>query len=130
VRGKGREREGTASGWQLIVRTEARTRMPPAVKVVKVMKDREQGGLWRQALRMPTPAKVAGVAHRRQPDCDKRGGDGVDLCWLDPKDARAQATAAGGMTIGGWVLEVDDDAYRSFPEGSPQCAFATSISTS
>jgi hypothetical protein len=31
------------------------------------------------------------------------------------------------MTIGGWVLEVDDDAYRSFPEGSPQYAFATSL---
>jgi hypothetical protein len=45
-------------------------------------------------------------------------------------DARAQATAAEGMTIGGWVLEVDDEAYRSFPEGSPQCEFATSISTS
>jgi hypothetical protein len=95
---------------------------------------------------MPTPANGAGVAHRRQPDCEKRGGDRVDLCGLDPQgitrvvpanaerdvtgDARAQATAGEGMTIGGWVLEVDDEVYRSFPEGSLQCAFAPSISTS
>jgi hypothetical protein len=32
-------------------------------------------------------------------------------------DARAQATAGEGMTIGCWVLEVDDDAYRIFPAG-------------
>jgi hypothetical protein len=50
----------------------------------------------------------------------------VDRCWLDPQgiagvvpahaervvtaDGRAQATDAEGMTIGGWVREMDDDA--------------------
>jgi hypothetical protein len=109
--------------WQLIGRTEARTSRPPAVKVVK---DQEQGGLWRRALCLPTPTKVARAARGRRPDGEKRGGDGVDRCWLDPQgiagvvpahaervvtaDGRAQATDAEGMTIGGWVREMDDDA--------------------
>jgi hypothetical protein len=109
MRGQGREREGTASGWQLSVLFEARTSMPPAVKGVQ---DQGQGVLWRRALRKQTPAKVAGAARQRQPGFDKRGGDGVDLCGLDPRgsagvvpahaeravtaDARAQATTAGG----------------------------------
>jgi hypothetical protein len=143
VRGKEHEREGTVFGWQLSLRTEARTSRPPAATVVK---DQEQGVLWRRTLCRPTPTKVAGAARRRQPDCEKHGGDGVDRCWLDPQgitgvlpahaeravtaDGRAQATAAEGMTIGGWVREVDNAAYRSFPKGSPQCTFATGISTS
>jgi hypothetical protein len=100
-------------GWQLIVRTEVHTSRPRAVKVVQ---DQEPGVLWRRALRLQTPAKVAGAARRRQPGFDKRGGHGVDLCWLNPQgitgvgpanakravtaDARAQATTAEGMTIG------------------------------
>jgi hypothetical protein len=42
-------------------------------------------------------------------------------------DARAQATAGERMPIGCCVLEVDDDAYRIFPEGSSQYEFATGI---
>jgi hypothetical protein len=33
------------------------------------------------------------------------------------------------MPIGCCVLEVDDDAYRIFPEGSPQYEFAAGIRT-
>jgi hypothetical protein len=96
-------------GWQRIVRTEVHASRPRAVKVVQ---DQGPGVLWRRALRLPTLAKVAGAARRRQPGFDKCGGDGVDLCWLDPQgitgvgpanakravtaDARAQATTAGG----------------------------------
>jgi hypothetical protein len=47
-----REREVPVSGWQLIGRSEARTSMAPAVKVVK---NQVQGVLWMRALRMPTP---------------------------------------------------------------------------
>jgi hypothetical protein len=120
------------SGWQLIMRTEARTGRPLAVKGIQ---DQAQGVLWTRALRMPTPAKVAGAARRRPPGFYTRCGDGVDLRWLDPQgitgvvranakraltaDTRAQATAAEGMSIGGWAHEVDDDADRIFPGGAP-----------
>jgi hypothetical protein len=119
-------------GWQLIMRTEARAGRPVAVKGIQ---DQAQGVLWTRALRMPTPAKVAGAARRRPPGFYTRCGDGVDLRWLDPQgitgvvranakraltaDTRAQATAAEGMSIGGWAHEVDDDADRIFPGGAP-----------
>jgi hypothetical protein len=78
VRGKEHEREGTVFGWQLSLRTEARSSRPPAATVVK---DQEQGVLWRRTLRTQTPAKVAGAARRRQAGFDKGCGDGMDLCW-------------------------------------------------
>lgn len=72
MRGQGCEREATVSGWPLIGRTEAHPSSPPAVRVVK---DQAQGGLWRRALGMPTPADHAATGrvqmgeqlHRRLP---------------------------------------------------------------
>jgi hypothetical protein len=120
------------SGWQLSVLIVARTRLSLAMKVVQ---DQEQKVLWRRALHMQTPARVGGATRRRRPGFDKRCRDGMDQCRPDPQgitglvlananraataDARTQATAGQGMTIGCWVLDVNDDAYRIFPEGSP-----------
>ena len=112
-RGKVHEIEVTVYGWKVIVLIEVRTKIPLAVKVVKI---HEHEVLWMRALVIQAQANLAGAARLVKLVFDKGFLDGADLWWLDQRgitfvvpakdnmavtaDARAQSAAGEGITIG------------------------------
>jgi Transposase DDE domain len=107
------EIEVTVYGWKLIVLIDARTKIPLAVKVVPIQAHET---LWLRALVVQAQAHLAGDAHLHKLVFDKGFLDGTDLWWLDQRgitfvvpakanmavkaDARAQAAAGEGITVG------------------------------
>jgi hypothetical protein len=112
-RGKVQEIEVTVYGWKLIVLIEARTKIPLAAKVVPIQ---EHETLSLRALVMQARTNLAGHARLHKVVFDRGFLDGTDLWWLDQHgiffvvpakdnmavtaDARAQAAAGEGITIG------------------------------
>jgi hypothetical protein len=112
-RGKVHEIEVTVYGWKMIVLIEVRTKIPLAVKVVKI---HEHEVLWMRPLVIQAQANLGGAAHLDKLVFDKGFLDGVDLWWLDQRgltfvvpakvnmavtaDARAQSAAGNGITTG------------------------------
>jgi hypothetical protein len=97
----------------VIVLIDAATKMPLAVQVVPIQ---EHAGLCLRALVTQARTHLAGFAHLHKVIFDKGFLDGTTLWWLDQQeltfvvpaktnmavtiDARAQATAGEGLTIG------------------------------
>jgi hypothetical protein len=112
-RGKVHEIEVTVYGWKLIVLIEAYTKIPLAATVVPIQ---EHETLSLRALVTQARPNLAGHARLHKVVFDKGFLDGVDLWWLAQRgitfvvpakdnmavtaDARAQATAGEGITIG------------------------------
>jgi hypothetical protein len=112
-RGKMHEIEVTVYGWKLIVLIEARTKIPLAAKVVPIQ---EHETLSLRALVTQARTNLAGHARLHKVVFDKGFLDGVDLWWLAQHgilfvvpakdnmavttDARAQAAAGDGITLG------------------------------
>jgi hypothetical protein len=112
-RGKVHEIEVTVYGCKLIFLIEARTRIPLAVMVVPIQ---EHETLSLRALVTQARTNLAGYARLCKVVFDRGFLDGVDLWWLDHQgllfvvpakdnmavttDARAQAAAGEGITIG------------------------------
>jgi Transposase DDE domain len=112
-RGQVHEIDVTAYGFKLMVLIDARTKIPLATTVVPIQ---EHETLCLRAL--VTPARTNRASHTRLPKvvCDKGFLDGVDLWWLQQHgilfvvpakehmavtvDARAQAAAGEGITVG------------------------------
>ena len=113
TRGKVREIEVTVYGWKLMVLIEARTKIPLAAKVVPIQ---EHETLSLRALVTQARTNLASRARLHKVVFDKGFLDGVDLWWLAQRgitfvvpakdnmavtaDARAQAAAGEGITIG------------------------------
>jgi hypothetical protein len=111
--GKAHEIEVTVYGWKFIVLIEARTKLPLAAHVVKI---HEHETFWLRALMAQAQANLAGDASRHKLVFDKALLDGTELGWLDQHgirfvvpakadmavtaDARAQAAAGAGITVG------------------------------
>src|SRR5215831_2311766 len=112
-RGKVREIEVTVSGWKLMVLIEARTKIPLAAKVVPIQAHET---LSLRALVTQARTNLASRARLHKVVFDKGFLDGVALWWLAQRgitfvvpakdnmavtaDARAQAAAGEGITIG------------------------------
>jgi hypothetical protein len=112
-RGKVHEIEVTVYGWKLIVLIEARTKIPLAAKVVPIQ---EHETLSLRALVTQARTNLASHARLHKVVFDKGLLDGVDLWWLAQRemllvvpakdnmavtvDARAQAAAGEGVTVG------------------------------
>jgi hypothetical protein len=112
-RGKVHEIEVTVYGWKLIVLIEARTKIPLAAKVVLI---HEHEVLSMRALVTQARTNLAGDARLHKVVFDRGFLDGADLWWLDQHgitfvvpakdnmavtmDARAQAAAGEGVTVG------------------------------
>ncbi len=112
-RGKVHEIEVTVYGWKPIVLIDAATKIPLAVKVVPI---HEHEVLSMRALVTQARTNLAGDARLHKVVFDKGFLDGVDLWWLDQRgitfvvpakdnmavtaDARAQAAAGEGITVG------------------------------
>jgi Transposase DDE domain len=112
-RGKVHEIEVTVYGFQLMVVIDARTKIPLAGKVVPI---HEQEVLSMRALVTQARTNLAGHARLHKVVFARGFLDGVDLWWLDHRgltvvvpakdnravtaDARAQALAGEGITIG------------------------------
>jgi hypothetical protein len=112
-RGQVREIEVTVYGFKLIVLIEARTKIPLAATVVPIQ---EHEVLSTRALVTQARTNLAGHARLHKVVFDRGFLDGVDLWWLDQHgilfvvpakdhmavtlDARAQAAAGEGVTIG------------------------------
>jgi hypothetical protein len=111
--GKVHEIGVTVYGWKPIVLIDARTKIPLAVKVVPI---HEHAVLSRRALVTQARTNLAGASRLHQVIFDRGFLDGVDLWWLDQQgitcvvpakdnmavtaDARAQAAAGEGITVG------------------------------
>ena len=111
--GKEHEIEVTVYGWKLLVLIDAHTKIPLAAKVVKI---HEHEVLWTRALVTQARANLTGSARLHKVVFDKGFWDGTDLWWLDQQglrfvvpakanlaataDARAQAAAGEGITVG------------------------------
>jgi hypothetical protein len=111
--GKVHEIEVTIYGWKPIVLIDAITKIPLAIKVVPI---HEHEVLSMRALVTQARTNLAGSARLHKVVFDKGCWDGVDLWWLDQHgitfvvpakanmavtvDARAQAAAGEGVTIG------------------------------
>ena len=113
ARGQAHEIEGTVYGWNVWLLIDAVPKMPLAVKVGK---RQAHATHWTRALVTQARAHLAG--HTRRPKVVFATGvwDGTELWWLDQQglrlvvpaqthmtvtvDARAQATAGAGMTVG------------------------------
>jgi Transposase DDE domain len=105
--------EVTVYGWKVIVLIDARTKMPLAVKVVPIQAHET---LWLRALVVQAQANLVRAARLQKLVFDKGFLDGADLWWLDQRgitfvvpakanmavtaDARAQAAAGEGLTLG------------------------------
>jgi hypothetical protein len=112
-RGRVHALEVTVYGGQVLLRLDAATKMPLAVTVGKL---EAPASPWRRALRTQARMHLAGAARRRQVVCERGVVDGTDRGWLDqhdllvvvpatdhlavPVDARAQAAAGDGITVG------------------------------
>jgi hypothetical protein len=111
--GQVHEIEVTVYGWKVLLLIDAVTKIPLAVKVVQIQ---EHEALWTRALVTQARMNLAGPARLRKVVFDKGFLDGTDLWWLDQHDilfvvpakdnmavtvdARAQAAAGEGITIG------------------------------
>jgi hypothetical protein len=107
------EIEVTVYGWKLIVLIDAGTKIPLAGQVVPI---NEHEVLSMRALVTQARTNLAGHARLHKVVFDKGFLDGVDLWWLEQRgitfvvpakdnmavtaDARAQATAGEGITVG------------------------------
>jgi hypothetical protein len=112
-RGHVHELEVTVYGWKLIVLIDAGTKIPWAGQVVPI---NEHEVLSMRALVTQARTNLAGHARLHKVVFDKGFLDGVDLWWLEQRgitfvvpakdnmavtaDARAQATAGEGITVG------------------------------
>jgi hypothetical protein len=112
-RGHVHEIEVTVYGWKPIVLIDAATKIPLAVKVVPI---HEHEVLSMRALVTQARANPAGATRLHKVVFDRGSLDGVDLWWLDQHgmtfvvpakdnmavtaDARAQAAAGEGITVG------------------------------
>ena len=111
--GQEHEIEVTVYGWKVFLLIEAITKIPLAVKVGKIQ---EHETHWTRALVTQARANLAGYTRLHKVVFDKGFLDGTDLWWLDQHglrfvvpaktnmtvtvDARAQATAGEGVTVG------------------------------
>jgi hypothetical protein len=111
--GRVQEIEVTVYGWKPVVLIDAGTKIPLAVKVVPI---HEHEVLSMRALVAQARTKLAGAARLHKVVFDRGFLDGVDLWWLDQQgitfvvpakdnmavtaDARAQAAAGEGITVG------------------------------
>jgi hypothetical protein len=111
--GRVHEIDVTVYGWKVVLLMDAATKIPLAVKVVKI---HEHETLWLRALVTQARANLAGDVHLHKVVFDKGFLDGTDLWWLDQHgitfvvpakanmavtaDARAQAAAGEEITIG------------------------------
>jgi hypothetical protein len=111
--GNVREIEVTVYGWKPIVLIDAMTKIPLAVKVVPI---HEHEVLSMRALVTQARANLAGTARLHKVVFDRGFLDGADLWWLEHHgitfvvpakdnmavtvDARAQAAAGKGVTVG------------------------------
>src|SRR5262249_7914281 len=107
------EIEVTVYGWKVLLLIDAATKIPLAVKVGPIQ---EHETHWTRALITHARTNLAGAAHLHKVVFDKGFLDGTDLWWLDqqgvlfmvpakanmavPADARAQAAAGEGLTMG------------------------------
>ena len=112
-RGQVHEIEVTVYGWKVLLLIDAATKIPLAVKVGKI---HEHEALWTRALVTQARANLAGYTRLHKVVFDKGFLDGTDLWWLDQHgltfvvpaktnmavtaDARAQAAAGEGLTVG------------------------------
>jgi hypothetical protein len=112
-RGHVHEIEVTVYGWKPIVLIDAASKIPLAVKVVPI---HEHEVLSMRALVTQARANLAGTTRLQKVVFDRGFLDGVDLWWLDQHgmtfvvpandnmavtaDARAQAAAGEGITVG------------------------------
>jgi hypothetical protein len=113
TRGQAHEIEVTVYGWKVLLLIDAITKIPLAVKVGKIQ---EHETHWTRALVTQARANLAGHTRLHKVVFDKGFLDGTDLWWLDQQglrfvvpaktnmtvtvDARAQATAGEGITVG------------------------------
>jgi Transposase DDE domain len=111
--GRVHEIEVTVYGWKVLLLIDAVTKIPLAVKVVKIQ---EHEALWTRALVTQAQANLAGAARLHKVVFDKAFLAGTDLWWLDQRgirfvvpakdhmavtaDARALAAAGEGVTVG------------------------------
>jgi Transposase DDE domain len=112
-RGKVHEIEVTVYGWKVLLLIDAATKIPLAVKVGPIQ---EHEALWTRALVTQARMNLAGDARLAKVVFDQGCLDGTTLWWLDQHglrfvvpattnmavtvDARAQATAGEGLTVG------------------------------
>ena len=112
-RGRVHEIEVTVYGWKVLLLIDAATKIPLAVKVGQIQ---EHEALWTRALVTQARLNLAGYARLHKVIFDKGFLDGTTLWWLDQQeltfvvpaktnmavtiDARAQATAGEGLTLG------------------------------
>ena len=105
--------EVTVYGWKVLLLIDAATKIPLAVKVGTI---EEHETHWTRALVTQARANLAGAARLHKVVFDKGFLDGTDLWWLDQQgllfvvpakanmavtaDARAQAAAGEGITVG------------------------------
>jgi Transposase DDE domain len=105
--------EVTVYGWKVLLLIEAVTKIPLAVKLGQIQ---EHEALWARALVTQARMNLAGVARLAKVVFDKGFLDGTTLWWLDQHDirfvvpaktnmavvadARAQAAAGEGITVG------------------------------
>lgn len=113
TRGQVHEIEVTVYGWKVLLLIDAVTKIPLAVKVGQI---HEHETHWTRALVTQAQANLAGSTRLHKVVFDKGFLDGTDLWWLDQQglrfvvpaktnmtvtvDARAQATAGEGITVG------------------------------
>jgi hypothetical protein len=105
--------EVTVDGWKVLVWIDAATKIPLAVKVGPIQ---EHETHWTRALVTQARANLTGHARLQKVVFDRGFLDGTDRWWLDQQglsfvvpakthmavtvDARAQATAGEGITVG------------------------------
>jgi hypothetical protein len=105
--------EVTVYGWKVLLLIDAATKIPLAVKVGQIQ---EHEALWARALVTQARMNLAGDARLAKVVFDKGFLDGPTLWWLDQQgirfvvpaktnmavtaDARAQAAAGEGLTVG------------------------------
>jgi Transposase DDE domain len=111
--GEVHEIEVTVYGWKVLLLIDAVTKIPLAVKVVKIQ---EHEALWTRALVTQARANLASCARLHKVVFDKAFLAGTDLWWLEQHgilfvvptkanmavtaDARALAAAGEGSTVG------------------------------
>jgi hypothetical protein len=119
ARGRVHEIEVTVYGWKVLLLIDAVTKIPLAVKVGQIQ---EHEVLWGRALVTQARMNLAGGARLAKVVFDKGFLDGTTLWWLDQQgirfvvpaktnmavtaDARAQAAAGEGITVGRRVRTV------------------------
>jgi hypothetical protein len=113
IRGRRHAIEVTVDGWNVVLRIDAATKMPWAVNVGQMQAHEAR---WTRALVTQARLTRQGYARRHKVGFDPGFLDGTTLWWLDqheitcvvpaktnmavPADARAQAAADEGLTVG------------------------------